>query len=90
MNTQLVHSLVQIIESLTDEERQLLNANLDRKKNWQDTKQQLTQLHSQITTRRGGQPLDLAAEKITEQIHQMREERTQEITDACFPVAKDE
>ena len=90
MNAQLVHCLVQIIESLTDEECQLLNANLDRKRNWQDTKQQLTQLHTQITTRRRGQPLDLTTEDITKQIHQMREERTQEITDACFPVAKDE
>ena len=90
MNTQLVHSLVQIIESLTDEERQLLNTNLDRKKNWQDTKQQLTQLHTQIATRRGGQSLNLGTEEITEQIHQMREERTQQITDACFSVLKDE
>ncbi|MBW4660639.1 MAG: hypothetical protein KME15_18355 [Drouetiella hepatica Uher 2000/2452] len=35
MNTQLVNSLVQIIGSLTDEECQLLDSQLDRKKNWQ-------------------------------------------------------
>jgi hypothetical protein len=35
MNTKLVNSLVQIIESLTEEERQLLDSQLDRQKNWQ-------------------------------------------------------
>jgi hypothetical protein len=79
MNQQLVNSLVQIIESLTSEERQLLEARLDRKKNWKFSKERLTQLHTQIAARRGGKPLNLSTEDIVEQIHQMREERTQQI-----------
>jgi ADP-glucose pyrophosphorylase len=90
MNTQLVNSLVQIIESLTEEERQLLNSHLDRNKNWQAAKLSLTQLHAQIAARQGGQPLDLSTEAIVEQIHQMREERTQQIMDACFSAMQDE
>jgi hypothetical protein len=79
MNQQLVNSLVQIIESLTSEERQLLEARLDRKKNWKFSKERLTQLHTQIAARRRGKPLNLSTEDIVEQIHQMREERTQQI-----------
>jgi hypothetical protein len=81
MNTQLVQSLVQIIESLTEQERQLLTASLDRKKDWQITQQRLSQIHDQITARRGGQPLNLATDIVVEQIHQMREERTQQLMD---------
>lgn len=84
MNQQLVNSLVQIIESLTSEERQLLEVRLDRKKNLEFSKECLTQLHRQITARRGGKPLNLSTEDIVEHIHQMREERTQQIMDASF------
>lgn len=90
MNHQLVNSLVQIIESLTSEERQLLEARLDRKKNWEFSKERLTQLHAQITARRGGKPLHLSTEDIVEQIHQMREERTQQIMDASFSASENQ
>jgi hypothetical protein len=90
MNQQLVNSLVQIIESLTSEERQLLEARLDRKKNWEVSKERLTQLHTQITARRGGNPLNLSTEDIVEQIHQMREERTQQIMDASFSATENQ
>lgn len=74
MNIKLVNSLVQIIGSLTDEERQLLNSQLDRKKNWEAAKHILTQVHDQIAARQGGQTLDLSTEAIVEQVHQVREE----------------
>jgi hypothetical protein len=72
-------------ESLTKEERQLLHEKLDRKSDWQNARHRLAELHDQIAARRGGQPLDLDTEDLVEQLHQMREERTQQLMDACFP-----
>jgi hypothetical protein len=90
MNIQLVNSLMQVIESLSDEERQLLEERLSRKKNWELTKQRLTQLHSQILARREGNMSNISTEDIVEQIYQMREERTQQIMDAGFSASKGE
>ena len=90
MNIQLVNSLVQVIESLSDEERQLLEERLSRKKSWELTRQRLTQLHDQIIARREGDASNLSTEDVVEQIHQMREERTQQITDAGFSTSKGE
>ncbi|MCY7391411.1 MAG: hypothetical protein LH647_07915 [Leptolyngbyaceae cyanobacterium CAN_BIN12] len=90
MNTKLVESLVQIIESLSSEERQILEERLNRKRSWEETKQQLTQIHAQITARRGGKPLDISTEDISELIHQMREERTQQLMEAISPLEKSE
>jgi DNA-directed RNA polymerase specialized sigma subunit len=84
MNIQLVNSLMQVIDSLSDEERQLLEERLSRKKSWESTKQRLTQLHNQIIARREGDASNLSTKDIVEQIHQMREERTQQIMDAGF------
>ncbi|KAM3091317.1 hypothetical protein ACKFKG_26055 [Phormidesmis sp. 146-35] len=85
MNTQLVNSLVQIIQSLNDEERQLLEQRLDRQKPWQAIQRDLAQIHEQITARRGGVPLNLSSDDITDQIHQMREERDRQLMETCFP-----
>lgn len=90
MNIQLVNSLMQVIESLSNEERQLLEERLNRKKSWKSAKQRLTQLHSQILARREGNMSDISTEDIVDQIHQMREERTQQIMDAGFSASKGE
>lgn len=85
MNTQLIDSLVQIIQSLSHEERQLLDQRLDPQTNWQAIQQDLAQIHEQITARRGGVPLNLSSDNIADQIHQMREDRDQQLMEACFP-----
>ena len=58
MNTQLVDSLVQIIESLTKDERSLLEKRLQAKPNWEAIEQQLDQLQVQIRADRGGTSLN--------------------------------
>ena len=90
MNTKLVESLVQIIESLPSGERQVLEERLNRKKSWEETKQQLAQLHAQIAARRDGKPLDISTEDIAEDIRQMREERTEQIIAAISSPEKGE
>jgi hypothetical protein len=81
MNTQLVDTLVQIIQSLSQEERVLLDEKL-KKPNWRETLERIEKLRSQISVRRGAKPFDPPIEEI---IHQMREERDQQILSACFP-----
>jgi hypothetical protein len=90
MNIQLVNSLMQVIESLSNEERQLLEERLSRKKSWELTRQRLTQLYNQIIARREGNASNLSTEDIVEQIHRMREERIQQIMDAGFSASKGE
>ena len=82
MNVPLVDSLVQVILALSPEERTLREERLHRKTNWRDTLQQIDNLQAQIKADRGGKPLDLPVDEI---IHQMREERTEELMRACFP-----
>ena len=86
MNVSLVESLVQVILALSPEERTLLEEKLHRKTNWRETLQQIDKLQAQIKVDRGGQPLDLPVEEI---IHQMREERTEELMRACFPASEE-
>lgn len=80
-NVPLVESLVQVILSLSQEERELLEEKLDRKKNWRETLKQIDDLHAKIREDRGGKPFKPQIDKI---IHQMREERTEQILQACF------
>jgi hypothetical protein len=85
MNTKLVDSPVQIIKSLTIEEPIFLEGKLQTAKNkltWQENQQQLMEFQKKISERRGGKPFDPPPEEI---IHQMREERTEQIMNACFP-----
>jgi len=89
INVQLVESLVKIIDSLSTEERRVLESHLNRKRNWEASKQRLTELHQQITARRGGKPLDISADETAEMIHQMREERDQQILEAMVSQKQD-
>lgn len=82
MNIPLVDSLVQAILALSPEERTLLEEKLHYKTDWRETLEKIDQLQAQIRTDRGGKPLDVP---IDEAIHQMREERTEQLMQACFP-----
>lgn len=86
MNTPLVEALVQAILALSPEERALLEERLHRKTNWRETLERIDKLQAQIRADRGGKPLDLPVDEI---IHQMREERTEQIMQACFPESKE-
>jgi len=78
MNTKLVESLAQIIQSLAPEEKTLLEERLKAtpKKDWRQSYQELNELRARIFARRDGQPLSPEPDEI---IWQMREERTAEI-----------
>ncbi|MBW4475051.1 MAG: hypothetical protein KME45_32425 [Stenomitos rutilans HA7619-LM2] len=78
MNTKLVESLAQIIQSLAPEEQTLLEERLKAtpKKDWRQSYQELNELRERIFARRDGQPLSPEPDEI---IWQMREERTAEI-----------
>ncbi|GAA6616052.1 hypothetical protein [Scytonema sp. NUACC26] len=83
MNTQLVESLVKIIQALTPEEQSLLNEKLQHQQLWQK-EQQLEQIKNKISERRKGKPFSPTLE---EYIHITREERNMEqdeLLKACF------
>ena len=86
MNTKLVDSLVQIIQSLTSEEKNLLEEKLHSRNKWEIQRKKLQEIHAQILARRGGKPLNISSEEISELIHQMRDERTQQIMEAVSPL----
>lgn len=82
MNTKLVDSLVQIIESLTPEEKSLLEIKLNPQQNQrQQEYQKLLELRARIFARTEGKLLIPSGEEI---IQQLREERTDELVQACF------
>ncbi|NJL40768.1 MAG: hypothetical protein HC899_31535 [Leptolyngbyaceae cyanobacterium SM1_4_3] len=73
MNTKLVESLVQVIQSLTLEEKALLEEKLKPRSNWEVQKKKLQEIHAQIAARRGEESLDLG---LADYIQQGRDERT--------------
>ncbi|MEA5512316.1 hypothetical protein VB715_21315 [Crocosphaera sp. UHCC 0190] len=81
MNTQLVDTLAQIINALTPEEKALLEEKTTSNKN-KEAYQKMVEVREKILEKRGGKPLDM---DVSEMIYQMREERSQELMDACFP-----
>ncbi len=81
MNTQLVDGLAQIIQSLSEEEKALLDKKL-KKPDWRETLARIDKLRNDINARSAEKPLDPSVDQI---IHQMREERDQQILSACFP-----
>ncbi len=82
MNTQLVESLVQVINSLSKEERNLLQEKLQRQSNWEEQRSRIIERAKKIHARRGGKPFKPS---VTEIIHQMREERDEQLMQACCP-----
>ncbi|UOO13179.1 MULTISPECIES: hypothetical protein [unclassified Synechocystis] len=82
MNTQLVESLVQIIQSLSPEEQKLLETHLaEKNSNWQEVLGKIETNRQEIYASRQGKPFDLSIDEI---IEEMREERTQDVLQACF------
>ena len=85
MNTKLVDSLVQVVLSLNPEEQALLKEKLQAHRtqpNWQQEYQKLLDVRAKILARREGKPLEPTPEEL---IHQMREDRTSQLIQACFP-----
>ncbi|WP_249070226.1 hypothetical protein [Argonema antarcticum] len=73
---------MQVIQSLSEEDRALLESKLERQKNWREAFQRVIEVRDEINAYRGGKPLDPSPEEI---IWQMREERSEELMRSCFP-----
>jgi CHASE3 domain sensor protein len=82
MNTKLVESLVQVINSLSSEEKKLLEEKLQHQADWEKQRNRIIERAKKIHARRGGKPFKPS---VTEIIHQMREERDEQLMQACFP-----
>ena len=82
MNTQLVESLIQVINSLSPGERNLLNEKLQRQSDWSKMRSRIIKRGKIISQRNQDQPL---SPSVSEIIHQMREERDEQLMSACFP-----
>ena len=90
MNTQLIESLVQVIQALEPEEQQLLEEKLHRTNNTrpptggdpQAAYKRIKAIRSDIFARRGNQQLEPSAAEL---IQQMREERTEQLLRSSFP-----
>jgi len=80
MNAQLVKTLAQIIKTLSEEERILLESELDTQQDWETTKKRILERNQQIYQQREGKPLP-----IDEIFDRMREERSEELMYACLP-----
>ena len=82
MNTKLVESLVQVINSLSSEEKKLLEEKLQHQSDWEKQRNRIIARAKKNHARRGGKPFKPS---VTEIIHQMREERDEQLMQACFP-----
>ena len=82
MNTQLIESLIQVINSLSPGERNLLNEKLQRQSDWETMRSRIIKRGKIISERNQGQP---PSSSVSEIIHQMREERDEQLMSACFP-----
>lgn len=81
MNVQLVESLVNAIKSLTLEEQELLEKKLQEHLSWEIVLERIEVNRKAIYERRQGQPFET---DVTEIIHQMREERDQQLMEGIF------
>ncbi|MEC4807158.1 MAG: hypothetical protein SAJ12_11150 [Jaaginema sp. PMC 1079.18] len=81
MNTQLVNSLVQIIQSLSSEEQQLLQQKLSQTSNSTQILDIIDEHRKAIHTRRQNQPFNPGIDEI---FTQMREERSQELQNSLM------
>ncbi|NEU77059.1 hypothetical protein PI95_032315 [Hassallia byssoidea VB512170] len=81
MNINLVNSLFQVIQSLSQEERALLQEKMKKQEDWQTLRKQIVKLGEEINTYRQEKPFCPPVDEI---IHQLREERDEQMS-ACFP-----
>ena len=84
MNMQLVDSLVQIIQSLSEEERGLLDEKL-KKSDARTAFQRLIELGDKINARREGKPFDPPLEDYIQQTREERNEQHDELMRSFFP-----
>ncbi|NET59634.1 MAG: hypothetical protein F6K47_26840 [Symploca sp. SIO2E6] len=84
MNIQLVESLANVIQALSSEERELLNEKLAEKSSWQSLRAKIEANAQAIQQRRGNQFLETDVDEI---IHQMREERDEQLMAGLFLLA---
>ncbi|GAB1540719.1 hypothetical protein NUACC21_33880 [Scytonema sp. NUACC21] len=84
MNTQLVDSLVQIIQSLSQEERTLLDKKL-QKSDARAAFQRLIELGDKINARREGKPFDPPIEDYIQQTREERNEQHDQLMHSFFP-----
>ncbi len=82
MNVKLIESLVQVIEALSEEERSLLQAKLDRRQVWKLNQQRLSTIHKRIRQQKGGHLQDVPIEDL---IHEARQQRDEQEMKVCFP-----
>ena len=77
MNIQLIESLANAIKALSPDERAILAQKLNQKADWPSLRTKILKDATAISERRKGQPFQ---PDITNIIHQMREERDQELS----------
>lgn len=80
-------SLVQIIESLTTEERELLNQKLEQKhrvNNRQEQQKKLDALHKKILERRGGKPFEPSFDVYIQEGRDELNRKHDELIEQCF------
>jgi CHASE3 domain sensor protein len=76
MNIQLVESLANAIKALSTEERELLNQKITHQSNWQNLRTKILADAQAVQQRHHGQVFEPNIDQI---IHQMREERDEEL-----------
>ena len=81
MNIQLVESLVNAIQALSPEERELLTEKLTSQSDWQNLRSKILTNAKAIEQRFGGKPFE---PNIDEIIAQMREERDEQLMTSLF------
>ncbi len=82
MNTKLVDSLLQVIESLSEPERHLLYTKLDRKAAWKASQSRLSYLHERLRQAQAG---DIADLPVADLLHQERQQRDQVLLSSVSP-----
>lgn len=83
MNISLIDALVQAVLALSIEERVLFQQNLQQHQdNWQETTQRLKAFQAKLKAQRSGSLPNIPVEDI---IHQMRDDRTEQLMQTCFP-----
>jgi hypothetical protein len=82
MNIQLVESLANAIQALPPEERALLNEKLAQPSDWPSFRAKILAHAQAIQQRRGDRPLGVDIDAI---IHQMREERDEQLMTGLSP-----
>lgn len=82
MNIKLVDSLIQVIDSLSAAEQELLHQRLNQKQVWQAARQRLYAIHAQVRHSQGGKTIALPAADL---IWQERQQRDKQVLEAVFP-----